>query len=60
MNDPDDEDDARDAQETGAEGIDLPESDSATGWTNADDSLPAWPFPTAASVPDTEVMQHSA
>jgi hypothetical protein len=32
--------------------------DAATDTANTDD-LPAWPFPTAASIADTEVMQHS-
>jgi ParB family transcriptional regulator, chromosome partitioning protein len=61
-NAPDDEDEDEetgDGKETRAGDIDSPESDASTGTASTDD-LPARPFPTAASIADTEVMQHSA
>jgi ParB family chromosome partitioning protein len=55
-----DEDDPENPQEVRADEAGSQETASATGGANADNSLPAWPFPTATSVANTEVMQHTA
>jgi ParB family chromosome partitioning protein len=61
--DPDDEideDDPGNPQEANADEADAQETESATETAQADGSLPAWPFPTAASMANTEVTQHTA
>ncbi|ANB72976.1 chromosome partitioning protein ParB [Paraburkholderia phytofirmans OLGA172] len=55
-----DEDDPENPQEASAGAADAQETDSATDAAQTGGSFPAWPFPTAASVANTEVMQHTA
>ncbi|MFM0210079.1 ParB/RepB/Spo0J family partition protein [Paraburkholderia sediminicola] len=60
VNDPDDEHDAENPQKVEAYTAGSPEPASATGTAEADDNLPAWPFPTAASVATSDAVQHTA
>jgi ParB family chromosome partitioning protein len=63
MNDPDDEadeDDLANPQKVEADEAGSPGPAPATGAAEADDNLPAWPFPTSASVTTAETVQHTA
>lgn len=55
-----DEDDSENPQTVEADEAGSPEPAPATGTAEADNNLPAWPFPTTASVATSDAVQHTA
>ncbi|CAM2188161.1 hypothetical protein PSAC2689_70396 [Paraburkholderia sacchari] len=60
MNDPDDEDEAENAQVASADDANAPQASATAETAPPNEDHPAWPFPTAASVANAETTQHTA